>query len=95
MLVLSLKMGLSTKPVDYTAAIRQAAIKRVPKWDTMTDEERDPSGVYIKMPRGFHTPGHVLKLNKSIYGLKESPRNFSLYLKEKPEECGYKQSMAD
>ena len=47
------------------------------------------------MPRGFQTPGHVLKLKKSLYGLKQSPRNFFLHLKEKLEECGFEQSMAD
>jgi hypothetical protein len=66
-----------------------------PEWDSMTDKERDRSGVYIKMPRGFHTPGHLLKLKKSLYGLKQSSQNFFLHLKEKLEECGLEQSMAD
>jgi hypothetical protein len=95
MLVMSLLMGLSTKQVDYTAAFTHADIDRDPEWDTMTAEEREQSGVYLEMPRGFQTPGHVLKLKKSLYGLKQSPQNFFLHLMEKLEECGFEQSMAD
>jgi hypothetical protein len=95
MLVMSLLMGLSTKQVDYTEAFTHAAIDQDPKWDTMTAKERDRSGVYIEMPRGFNKTGHVLKLKKSLYGLKQSPRNFFLHLKEKLEKCGFEQSLAD
>jgi hypothetical protein len=61
----------------------------------MTAEEHKQSGVYLEMPRGFQTPGHLLKLKKSLYRLKQSPQNVFLHLKEKLEECGFEQSMAD
>jgi hypothetical protein len=44
------------------------------------------------MPRGFGEDGKVLKLKKSLYGLKQSPRNFFLHLKAKLEKVGFTQS---
>jgi hypothetical protein len=58
--MMSILLGLETKQVDYVAAFVQADI------DTT---------VYIEMPKGFAQPGMVLKLEKSLYGLKQSPRN--------------------
>ena len=66
--------------MDYTSAIFYADIK---------DE------VYVDMPRGFKIPGKVLKLKKSLYGLRQSPRNFFLHLKNKMENVGFVQSDAD
>jgi hypothetical protein len=60
-------MGLENKQIDYTAAFVQAPIN--------TD-------VYIEMPRMFSTQEKVWKLQKSIYGLKQSPRNFFLHMKQ-------------
>ena len=74
MLTLATILGLATQQVDYTAAFIHAPIG---------DDE-----VYVDMPRGFSKPGMVLKLKKSIYGLKQSPRNFFLHLKGKLEEAG-------
>ena len=37
--------------------------------------------VYVEMPRGYKYQGKVLKFNTSLYGLKQSPRNFFLHLK--------------
>jgi hypothetical protein len=37
----------------------------------------------------------VLKLNQTLYGLRQSPRAFWLYLTEKLERCGLKQSQLD
>jgi hypothetical protein len=45
--------------------------------------------VYIDMPRGFSKPGKCLKLKKSLYGLKQSPRNFFQHLKGKLEDIGF------
>jgi hypothetical protein len=59
------------------------------------EDERQQSGVYIEMPRGFNEQGKVLKLKKSLYGLKQSPRNFFLHLKEKLEKVGLRQSESD
>jgi hypothetical protein len=47
------------------------------------------------MPQGFTTPGHVLKLYKSTYGLIHSPHNFSLHLKDKLKQPGLEQSHDD
>ena len=33
--------------------------------------------------------GKVLKLKRSLYGLKQSPRNFFMFLKENLEEIGF------
>jgi hypothetical protein len=95
MLVMSLLLGLETKQVDYTAAFVHADIDRDPNWDSMSALEREQSGVYIQMPKGFQTAGRVLKLKKSLYGLKQSPRNFFLHLKEKLELVGFVQSEHD
>ena len=89
MLILSLILNLSTAQVDYTAAFVHAPIDKNPEWDNMTEEEREKSGVYVQMPRGFTQPGKVLKLKKSLYGLRQSPRNFFQYLKSKLESCGF------
>jgi hypothetical protein len=61
----------------------------------MTELEKERSGVYIQMPRGFGEDGKVLKLKKSLYGLKQSPRNFFLHLKAKLEKVGFTQSEND
>jgi hypothetical protein len=74
LLILSQVLNLSTKQVDYTAAFIHAPINDV---------------VYVAMPRGFSEVGKVLKLKKSLYGLKQSPRNFFLHLKENLEGCGF------
>ncbi len=47
------------------------------------------------MPKGFSQDGMVLKLKKSLYGLKQSPRNFYLHLKDKLEFVGFTQSESD
>ena len=41
------------------------------------------------MPRGFSQPGKVLKLKRSLYGLKQSPRNFFQHLKSKLKGIGF------
>jgi hypothetical protein len=72
--------GLKTAQVDYTAAFVQAKI----------DED-----VYVAMPRGKLKPGKILKLQRSLYGLKQSPNNFFDHLKEQLEHCGFTQSALD
>ena len=90
LLILSTVLQLETRQVDYTAAFVHADIDKPPNFDKMTPEEQEKSGVYIECPRGFGRPGKVLKLNKSLYGLKQSPRNFFLHLKSKLERIGFK-----
>ena len=74
LMALSVKHGLSLHQVDVTTAFLNG---------TLEDE------VYMQQPKGFECQGKeefVCKLNKSIYGLKQSPRcwNYTLdtYLKE-------------
>ena len=80
LLVLSIFLGLHTKQVDYTLAFCQAPI------DT---------NVYVEMPRGFRKPGKVLKLKQSLYGLKQSPKNFFHHLRDNLIACGFVQSQYD
>jgi hypothetical protein len=95
MLVMSLLMGLSTRQVDYTAAFVHANINKDSNWENMTEDERSKSGIYIDMSCGFAKASKVLKLKKSLYGLKQSPRNFFTHLKEKLEGVGFEQSTSD
>ena len=47
---------------------------------------------------GMKTPfkaGHVLKLNRSLYGLSQSPRNFFEHLKGNLNKSGFQQSNCD
>ena len=74
LLILSILLGLSTRQVDYTAAFLHAPIKE---------------DVYVECPRGFSSPGKCLKLKKSLYGLKQSPRNFFEHLKSNLVKCGF------
>jgi len=46
--------------------------------------------INIEMPLGFHNPGKLLKLKKSIYGLQKSPRNFLQQLKSKFAKLGFR-----
>ena len=41
------------------------------------------------MPRGFSKPGKVCKLKKSLYGLRQCPRNFWKHLKQNLEKIGF------
>ena len=80
LLVMSILMDLDTKQIDYTAAFVHAPIDCL---------------VYVEMPPRFSLPGKVWKLKKSLYGLKNSPRNFFLHTKGKLEKLGFVQSNAD
>jgi len=76
LLVLTVVLGLSTKQVDYTLAFVHAELK---------DE------VYVRMPKMFEKEGHVYRLKKSVYGLRQSPLNFFNTLKDGLEARGFKQ----
>jgi hypothetical protein len=88
MLILSAILDLHTRQADYTAAFVHAPIDRDPNFDSLSPEQQARQGVYVDMPRGFSQPGKVLRLNKSLYGLKQSPRNFFQHLKSKLESIG-------
>jgi hypothetical protein len=93
LLILSVQLSLETKQVDYTSAFVHAEIDKPPNFDTMSKEEQERTGVYVEMPRGFLQKGKVLKLKKSLYGLKQSPRNFFHHLKSKLERVGFEQAI--
>ena len=83
LLTLVLANQWTTKQVDYTNAFAQAAIQ----------EE-----VYIEPPRGFgRSDGKdmILKLNKSLYGLRQAPKTFFDKLKDGLLERGFIQSDHD
>ena len=56
LLILSVQLSLATKQVDYTSAFVHANIDKPPDFDQITPEEKEQSGVYIEMPRGFAQP---------------------------------------
>ena len=51
--------------------------------------------VYIRQPRGYEKGQKVMKLLKSLYGLKQSSRNWSKTVKEAMLEVGFRQSEND
>ena len=82
MLILEVLLDLKSKQGDVTAAFLHAPIE-------------EGADVYLKMPRGFEKKGKCLKLRRSLYGLRSSPRAFWKYMVEKMEACGMKQSSLD
>ena len=81
MLILALVLGLYTPQVEYTADFLHAPIDK---------------DVYVEMPHGFSEPAKVLKLKKSLNGLKQAPRNFFQHLlKGNLEGIGFTSSPAD
>ena len=79
-LILATQLGLKTWSADVSCAFLHSDID---------------SEVYVDMPRGFTKPGKCLKLRKSLYGLRQSPRLFWKYLANSMESCGLKQSKLD
>ena len=75
MLNLETLLDLKSKQGDVTAAFLHAELEE--------GEE-----VYVAMPQGFKKPGKVLKLRRTLYGLRQSPRAFWKYMVEKMEICG-------
>ena len=82
MLILEVLLDLKSKQGDVTAAFLHA--------DLEEGEE-----VYVNMPRGFERKGKVLKLKKTLYGLRQSPRAFWKFMVEKMEICGVPKSQFD
>ena len=67
-MILSIFLNLNTVQVDYT--------------DVFLHEELEEE-VLVKIPRGYRISGKVLKLNRSLYGLKKSPNNLCDHLQGK------------
>lgn len=87
MLILEVLLGLKSKQGDVTAAFLHADLEPHEK-------------VYVEMPKGFEQYDKrgrpkVLRLRKTLYGLRQSPRAFWKYLVEKMEACGMSQSNFD
>ena len=92
LLVLSLTLGLATKQVDYVSAFCQALISE---------------DIFIRLPKGWRKlnalgglkksfkDDHVLKLNRSVYGLRQSPKNFFELLRDNLLNVGFRQSKFD
>ena len=61
MLSIAAQRDMELRQLDVPQAFTQAKLDEV---------------VYMEMPQGFEVPGMVCLLNKSLYGLKQSPRNW-------------------
>ena len=85
MMILATNHKLCSAQADITAAFVHAPLDK--------DEDGD---IYVQQPRGFEVPGdYVLKLNRSVYGIKQAPRNFFKYLKKHLRRQGLCQSDFD
>jgi hypothetical protein len=83
MMVLATRMNLVSAQADITAAFVHAPLG---------PEEH----IYVRQPAGFQREGDlVLKLKKSVYGLRQSSRNFFHYLSRHLEEQGLIPSKLD
>ena len=69
-------MGWVTVQVDYANAFVQAKLE-------------EP--VYVNCPRRYEVPGHVLRLNRNLYGLRNSPFNWFSALSTGLKNQGFKQ----
>ena len=86
LLIISEILGLETKALDFVLAFPQADL------DTP---------VYMEIPIGVAIDGidqnrhYVLRLRKSLYGLKQASNNWYSCLKDALENRGFKESLAD
>jgi hypothetical protein len=63
------------------AAARDLELRQLDVPQAFTQAELDED-VYMEMPEGFEQPGMVCHLKKSLYGLKQSPRNWYLLVSD-------------
>eukprot|EP00804_Cyclotella_cryptica_P007787 CCRYP_001378-RD/>CCRYP_001378-RD protein AED:0.47 eAED:0.48 QI:0/-1/0/1/-1/1/1/0/137 len=82
MLILEVLLKLKSKQGDITASFVHADVE-------------EGENIYVEMPCGFRKQGKVLKLKKTLYGLRQSPRAFWLYPTKKMNLCGMEQSTLD
>jgi hypothetical protein len=83
LLILAIVYGLASKQADFSNAFAQAKL----------EEE-----IYIELPQGFQHPDGqdvVLKLNKSLYGLKQAALCWYELLKKGLESVGFKAKSTD
>ena len=60
---------------------------------TKLDPKERP--IYVEMPQMFEKLRNILKLNRSLYGWRQSSLNFFLHWKEGHEQQGFEQSKLD
>ncbi|CAA9998927.1 unnamed protein product, partial [Nesidiocoris tenuis] len=53
------------------------------------------SDVFIKTPKGLNCDSHILKLNRALYGLRESPKCWNDCFSKEMERLGFKRSPYD
>jgi hypothetical protein len=83
LMILSTKLNLHSAQADITAAFVHAHLK-------------PHKTIYIHQPPGFHRPGnYVLKLKRSLYGMRQSPKYFFEYLSTRLQKQGLRQSDFD
>ena len=87
MFILEVILGLKSKQGDVLAAFLHSGLA--------PGEE-----VYVEMPLGFNELSkngkkQVLRLKKTLYGLRQSPRAFWKYMTAKIKQVGLKQSKFD
>jgi hypothetical protein len=83
MMLLAANQQLVTAQADITAAFVHAELK--------PDEH-----IYVRQPAGFKRgEGLVLKLKRSVYGLRQAPRYFFQFLTKHMEAIGLSQSKKD
>lgn len=85
MMILAANQKLCTAQADITAAFVHAPLE-------------DNKDIYVEQPTGYTygKPGeYVLKLNRSVYGIKQAPRNFFNYLHDHFNTLGLQQSNHD
>jgi hypothetical protein len=73
-------LQLENQQVDYTNAFCQAPLDQT---------------VFVELPSGFESPNKVLLLQKSVYGLRQSPLNFYKHLRQGLESRGFVKSAHD
>lgn len=83
MMILALKLNLVSAQCDITAAFIHAKLA--------PDEN-----IFVHQPRGFNIGReYVMKLNRSLYGLRQAPRYFFAYLTKRLVRQGLTQSVHD
>ena len=80
LLILSMVLQLATQQVDYTNAFCQAPLDQM---------------VFVELPAEFESANKVLLLQKSVYGLRQSPLNFYKHLRQGLESRGFTKSDHD
>ena len=74
LLILEVLLKMKSKQGDVTA-------------DFLNGELEERENVYVKMPLDFRKHGNVLKLKKTLYGLRQSPRSFWKYFTKAMKAC--------